>query len=223
MGHGIADNLSKGKTLDFFTDDPDIIAREALELLKILNVLPQDMRGIGLHMQKLDNEKKKESPIKINPNQSIQKFLVSNKEKVVPSTTRKEEEKVTTPSSNLEPLPPYSQLDMAVLDKLPLTIKRELEIAYQNKEKAKKQKSDQPRSISLFSSTSTSVKRKEATPPPVVVPPTQSQAASPSPKEVDEKLAEFRKVCFSQKIPNVKNQVKQSPHFRKNVFYRYLY
>jgi hypothetical protein len=194
LGHGMADNLSKGKTLDYYTDDADAIAKEALDLLKILNVHPEDMRGIGLHMQKLDTEKKKkkaESPIKMNPNQSIQKFFNKSKENIPQREVRAPAE-VTIPSSNLDPLPPFSQLDKAVLDQLPLPMKRELELAYHKKNE--KKKSSETRSSSLF----TLVKkdsRKDIS--PVVTLPTQHTHSSASPQQTDEKIAEFRKVCWN--------------------------
>jgi DNA repair protein REV1 len=189
LGHGIADNLSKGKTLDFFTNDPEIIFKESLELLKILGVPPQDLRGIGLHMQKLDNEQK--SPAKINNNQPmIQKFFrkenVTINENAVTVNEKIVTEQNITPSSNLDPLPPFSQLDMAVLDKLPLPIKRELELAYKEKQKAGKKR--EISGGSLFTNVKKDT-RKEI----LVTIPTPIPTPSASPVQ-DENLSLWKKV-----------------------------
>lgn len=54
MGHGICDNVTKTVTLNNFTDDLEVILRTVLSIKGQLNVPPADLRGIGIHISKLD-------------------------------------------------------------------------------------------------------------------------------------------------------------------------
>lgn len=53
MGHGICDNIARSFTLPTVTDDAQIISKQCEVLLKQLNVIPQDMRGMGIQVSKL--------------------------------------------------------------------------------------------------------------------------------------------------------------------------
>lgn len=55
MGHGICNNLSKSVTLPVATDDPKIVARETISLLRQQKAPPEDLRGIGIQVQKLES------------------------------------------------------------------------------------------------------------------------------------------------------------------------
>eukprot|EP00803_Ostreobium_quekettii_P007207 evm.model.scf_1084.2 EVM.evm.TU.scf_1084.2 scf_1084:6744-14924(+) len=56
LGHGICDNLSRSLTAgDFFDEHQDIFER-ALTMLKALRVPPQEIRGIGITLSKLDTD-----------------------------------------------------------------------------------------------------------------------------------------------------------------------
>lgn len=58
MGHGIVDKLSKSVALLASTDDAIMIHNNVLKLLSAFNVPPFELRGIGVQMSKLDEEKK---------------------------------------------------------------------------------------------------------------------------------------------------------------------
>lgn len=55
MGHGLCDNLTKTINLTEYTNSLEIIKKEVLELVKNMNVKPEDMRGISIQMSKLQN------------------------------------------------------------------------------------------------------------------------------------------------------------------------
>ncbi|WAR14703.1 REV1-like protein [Mya arenaria] len=54
MGHGICNNFSKSVTLPMATDEARIVGRETISLLKQHKVAPDDLRGIGIQIQKLE-------------------------------------------------------------------------------------------------------------------------------------------------------------------------
>ncbi|XP_076821488.1 DNA repair protein REV1-like isoform X2 [Clavelina lepadiformis] len=54
-GHGVCQSLSKCKSLDFFTDDCDVIKREAIILMKSLQTNIPDLRGIGIQLTQLQS------------------------------------------------------------------------------------------------------------------------------------------------------------------------
>ncbi|GIL73675.1 hypothetical protein Vretimale_5440, partial [Volvox reticuliferus] len=56
MGHGACDNISRSVTLSRFTDDPTDLRREAVGLLRALNIPPEELRGLGITVAKLDND-----------------------------------------------------------------------------------------------------------------------------------------------------------------------
>ncbi|PSC71461.1 DNA repair REV1 [Micractinium conductrix] len=56
MGHGICDNLSRSVTLARYTDAAADISRECRAVLAVLRVPPQDIRGMGIQVTRLDNE-----------------------------------------------------------------------------------------------------------------------------------------------------------------------
>ena len=58
MGHGVAEKLSKSVTLLASTDDAATIHNNVLKLLTAFNVPPFNLRGLGVQMSKLDEEKK---------------------------------------------------------------------------------------------------------------------------------------------------------------------
>ncbi|KAG2378548.1 hypothetical protein C9374_008187 [Naegleria lovaniensis] len=55
LGHGICDNFSKSTTVPYFTDDVDMISRKVKDLYKQLEIEPEDLRGIAIQIQKLNN------------------------------------------------------------------------------------------------------------------------------------------------------------------------
>lgn len=62
MGHGICDNVARSCTIPTVTDDAQVISKQCHALLKQLNVTPEDMRGMGIQVSKLnDNNSNKDS------------------------------------------------------------------------------------------------------------------------------------------------------------------
>ena len=54
LGHGKCDVFNKSVALGVATNAPDIIAREALIIIKGFNFSPGELRGLGIQMQKLE-------------------------------------------------------------------------------------------------------------------------------------------------------------------------
>lgn len=54
LGHGLCNHLSKSSTLPLATDDPKIIAKECLTILKHQHLNVQDLRGVGIQIQRLE-------------------------------------------------------------------------------------------------------------------------------------------------------------------------
>ncbi|XP_030372544.1 DNA repair protein REV1 [Scaptodrosophila lebanonensis] len=66
MGHGVCDNQSKSVVLKQSTDDVNTITSQVLILMRQCEVPPNELRGIGIQLSKLDEpgEEKKENVIK---------------------------------------------------------------------------------------------------------------------------------------------------------------
>jgi DNA repair protein REV1 len=93
MGHGEVDRISKSVTLSTAVNDFQSIYENVKKLMKSINYTPQDLRGIGIQMSKLDEEKqeKKENLLvklfenhQVNPNQPS---TSSMKDKVIVKTS----------------------------------------------------------------------------------------------------------------------------------------
>lgn len=56
LGHGVVDNFSKSYTLNEFTDDYRIIDKHAYSMLQSFEFPFADIRGLGIHVAKLDNK-----------------------------------------------------------------------------------------------------------------------------------------------------------------------
>lgn len=54
MGHGVCDNVTKTVTLHDYTDDHSTIKRTVFLMKNAMNVTPSELRGIGIHINKLD-------------------------------------------------------------------------------------------------------------------------------------------------------------------------
>eukprot|EP01129_Flabellula_baltica_P009227 TRINITY_DN3736_c0_g1_i1.p1 TRINITY_DN3736_c0_g1~~TRINITY_DN3736_c0_g1_i1.p1 ORF type:complete len:713 (+),score=175.33 TRINITY_DN3736_c0_g1_i1:152-2290(+) len=59
LGHGPVDNFSKSKGLKRHVDDVETIASVSISLYKSLNIPTLELRGIGIHVSQLGNEKRK--------------------------------------------------------------------------------------------------------------------------------------------------------------------
>ncbi|XP_050719708.1 DNA repair protein REV1-like isoform X2 [Eriocheir sinensis] len=56
MGHGVCDNIAKSASLNCATSSADVIERETLVLLKQIKSPPQDFRGVGIQVSRLEPE-----------------------------------------------------------------------------------------------------------------------------------------------------------------------
>lgn len=56
LGHGIVDSFSKSAALNEYTDDSEIINKHVYTLLKSFCFSYADIRGLGIHIAKLNNQ-----------------------------------------------------------------------------------------------------------------------------------------------------------------------
>ena len=54
MGHGVCDNIAKSVTLPLATDEPKVIAKECLSIVRPLKIPAEDFRGIGIQVSRLE-------------------------------------------------------------------------------------------------------------------------------------------------------------------------
>lgn len=66
MGHGVCDIQTKSSLLKESTNDVEVITSHVLKLMKESGIPPQELRGIGIHLNRLEDvtETKKENVIK---------------------------------------------------------------------------------------------------------------------------------------------------------------
>ncbi|XP_063870475.1 DNA repair protein REV1-like isoform X3 [Scylla paramamosain] len=76
MGHGVCDNIAKSVSLSMSTSSADIIERETLGLLKQIKNPPQDFRGVGIQVSRLEAACASKPP-----GTSIKSFLLGAKKK----------------------------------------------------------------------------------------------------------------------------------------------
>ena len=70
-GHGVCDNISRSAQLHQATSSREIIFKEVFNLVKMCKVKPNDLRGVGITMSKLERQNSK----KVSSNSSILKFM----------------------------------------------------------------------------------------------------------------------------------------------------
>ena len=161
MGHGLCETFTKQLQLvapgGRATSDDKIIGEHAWRLLKSLNFDPQELRGIGIQVQKLE---KASGPPDLDQGQAILPFKPVDVAKRRPDTDQVEQPAkpaepppitIVPPSSpdlqqiaakpqalplqtrgedsSLD-LPSFSQVDLSVFDALPEDIRKELENEY---------------------------------------------------------------------------------------------
>jgi len=56
LGHGIVDNFNKSFTFSSATSDAEKIGDEGWRLFQQMSIHPEDVRGIGIHIQQLIHE-----------------------------------------------------------------------------------------------------------------------------------------------------------------------
>ncbi|KAI8576142.1 hypothetical protein K450DRAFT_258213 [Umbelopsis ramanniana AG] len=140
LGHGICDNFSKSVSLEQYTDDALFIFDEAMKLLQSYHFESVDIRGLGVQIQKLDNDVGK------NPVEEGQSLLpYKKKQKVeneVTSTDHAPEEepdiitkvddtifKASSSTSTSKRLP--MEVERQAFHELPMDIRKELERVYE--------------------------------------------------------------------------------------------
>ncbi|GFY73330.1 DNA repair protein REV1, partial [Trichonephila inaurata madagascariensis] len=64
MGHGVCDHFSKSVMLKSATDSSQIISKECCNIVRSLKIKPQDYRGIGIQLSKLENVESKRNGLK---------------------------------------------------------------------------------------------------------------------------------------------------------------
>ena len=126
LGHGICDSFSKSANLSSATSDPNVIKRESMFLLKMLlktNAREvNDLRGIGIQLNKFEKGSKQMPNILNFMNRNVDKSLLrTNPNESFKNTT----EDTKTDAMNLNNLS-ISQIDQDTLDALPQDIKNEI-------------------------------------------------------------------------------------------------
>ncbi|VDC00972.1 unnamed protein product [Peniophora sp. CBMAI 1063] len=141
MGHGICITHNRQSPLSGplgrATDDPAIIGTLAWRLLKSVRVAPQELRGIGIQIQKLEDD-----TVVIPRGQGQIQFQA--KDTTVPANHGRlndalvaEPDTLPTPAAAQAPpaldLPTLSQLDQSVYNALPDDIRAELSLEYKRR------------------------------------------------------------------------------------------
>ncbi|CAO1352082.1 unnamed protein product [Diamesa serratosioi] len=55
MGHGVCDSISKSVSLSVLTDDYSIVEMNTLKVINLMNIPPEDLRGLGIQLSKLED------------------------------------------------------------------------------------------------------------------------------------------------------------------------
>ena len=128
-GHGVCDNMSRSAQLRLPTNNSDIIYKEVLGLVRQCKAAPNDLRGVGITVSKLQSE----AGSKSSANSSILKFV---KPKLVNNTSASTSGSsfsspissnpvhVATKEATSEEFP--SQIDPDILYNLPQDIREEI-------------------------------------------------------------------------------------------------
>ncbi|KAM3578463.1 deoxycytidyl transferase [Umbelopsis sp. WA50703] len=142
LGHGLCDSFSKSAALEFHTDDAQLIFEVALNLLKCYKFNAEDIRGLGVQIQKLDNDIAKNA---VEDGQSVLPFAVVKaveKEGLVDNNTShtnqtsdieppKESNKEGKTASVSASIKPRMEVERQSFIELPLDIQNELHRVYQ--------------------------------------------------------------------------------------------
>ncbi|KAF8528237.1 hypothetical protein BU17DRAFT_38905 [Hysterangium stoloniferum] len=151
LGHGVCDTMNKTSPLvgpsGRATADPAVIGSCAWKLLKGLHIDPKELRGIGIHVQKLEKANDVGSaPVSggqgILPFEKSDTFRPPQRQRPVGvveppalNAADKEAPPISIHNQPLRPqtvdvLPSFSQVDQTFLDALPSDIRAELEQEY---------------------------------------------------------------------------------------------
>ncbi|CAI9294554.1 unnamed protein product [Lactuca saligna] len=140
MGCGDCDNFSHSLTVPMATDDVDVLQRITKQLFSHFHIDVKDIRGVGLHVTKLESS---DNCTQGNGKSCIRSWLVSasaTKEKENLKIINKKEKiddhvHQSTSNSTME-VPPMSELDSQVLESLPPEILSEINDFYGGKLKS---------------------------------------------------------------------------------------
>ncbi|XP_040564248.1 DNA repair protein Rev1 [Lepeophtheirus salmonis] len=155
MGHGICDNKSRTSTLSMATREKSVILREVKCLLKKMDVVVSDIRGVGIQIGKLD---KKNSDSLAGSTSVLMSFI--NKVNPLDTSSSSKELSINqqSPSKNCNPSYPnskelsndlslsMSQIDQNVFKSLPEDIKMEIELQMKIKKSNKCNNKELPKS-----------------------------------------------------------------------------
>jgi DNA repair protein REV1 len=122
LGHGLCDTLNRSVQLGVPTSDPEVLARETVSMMRSLRIPPAELRGIGLHMAKLE----KVAAI-LDAGQRKLDFTKSVKIKLSESPKKEIAEipRPSTPVKSTQYIAP-TQIDPEVLANLPEEIRSRL-------------------------------------------------------------------------------------------------
>ncbi|KAG0056878.1 deoxycytidyl transferase [Linnemannia elongata] len=146
LGHGPVDQFARTGQLPLYTDDPDLIANEALRLLNYFRFDVLDLRGLGIQVLKLNNDvvntvSKAAFAFPETKNQTTltsamfqQKSTAVNPRAVddsepslqLPSATAAQELLHPTVERRVEPEKPIMEIDKGIFKELPKDIQDEL-------------------------------------------------------------------------------------------------
>ncbi|KAF9539314.1 deoxycytidyl transferase [Mortierella hygrophila] len=142
LGHGPVDQFARTGQLPLYTDDPDIIANEALRLLNYFRFDVLDLRGLGIQVLKLNNDvintvSKSAFAVPETKNQTTltsamfqQKSIAVNSRPLdnsePPTTTPAQEPRDPAVERRVEPEKPIMEIDSGIFKELPKDIQDEL-------------------------------------------------------------------------------------------------
>ncbi|KAH9039423.1 hypothetical protein EDB84DRAFT_1397049 [Lactarius hengduanensis] len=141
MGHGQCVTYNKQSALvgpdGRATSDPRLIGSLSWRLLRTLSIPPRELRGISIHIQKLDAHIPAPGhahlPFRPAPNPTASGTIVGPAPKArAPSSTPVIAPSEPRPAAGAD-LPSFSQLDMSVFEALPEDIRKELETEYERR------------------------------------------------------------------------------------------
>jgi DNA repair protein REV1 len=152
MGHGACDVFNKQAALQNgrATSDASVIGEQAWRMLKSFGFDPKELRGIGIHVQKLEPASgpdrgalpKGQGTIGFKP--AMKKL--DRVHYAEPQTAASKE--VTSTSDSPKPgpsdLPNFSQIDMDVFNALPPELRGELKVAFEQKRRSESPFLQQP-------------------------------------------------------------------------------
>ncbi|KAF9900957.1 deoxycytidyl transferase [Linnemannia zychae] len=130
LGHGPVDQFARTGQLPLYTDDPDLIANEALKLLNFFKFNVLDLRGLGIQVIKLNNDvvntvSKSAFVLPESMNQTtLTSAMFQQKPKIVTAPLNPQQSLDNTepsrsyiaPEHDLPPLPPLPPPDEQLID-----------------------------------------------------------------------------------------------------------